>query len=277
MEDQMATTLARPAVRTTPHLDSSPLYVILDALVLVKRQLRHIRRNPELLVWTTIQPVMFVVLFRYVFGGAIRIDGDTYANYLMPGIFVQTVAFGSMMTATGLAMDMTRGLIDRFRSLPMSRSAVILGRTLSDLAVNAFVVVVMVSVGLLVGFRPEADLLGWIGGIGMLLLISFTFSWIAATVGLLVRTVEAANSAGFIWLFPLTFCSSAFVQTETMPGWLQVFANNQPLTIMVNAVRGFFLEGSAGSDGWLAVAWCLGTIAVFIPISAKLYRSRTGG
>jgi ABC transporter DrrB family efflux protein len=272
----MAATMTRPAVRPATRQESGPFYAISDALVMVKRHLRHIRRNPELLVWTTIQPVMFVVLFRYVFGGAIKIDGDTYANYLMPGIFVQTVAFGSMMTATGLAMDMTRGLIDRFRSLPMSRSAVIVGRTLSDLAVNAFVVVVMVSVGLLVGFRPEADLLGWIGGVGMLLLISFTFSWIAATVGLLVRTVEAANSAGFIWLFPLTFCSSAFVQTDTMPGWLQAFANNQPLTIMVDAVRGFFLEGSAGRDGWLAVAWCLGTIAVFIPISAKLYRSRTG-
>lgn len=228
-------------------------------------------------MFATIQPVMFVVLFRYVFGGAIDVGAETYVNYLMPGIFVQTVSFGSMMTGTGLAQDLTRGLIDRFRSLPMSRSAVLTGRTLSDLVVNTFVVAVMLAVGLLVGFRPEGGAAGWLGGFGLLLLVSFTFSWIAATVGLFARSVEAVNSAGFIWLFPLTFCSSAFVQTSTMPGWLQVFADNQPLTIIVNAVRGFFLEGSAGADGWQALAWCLAILVVFMPLSMALYRKRTGG
>jgi ABC-2 type transport system permease protein/oleandomycin transport system permease protein len=253
------------------------IWAIADSLVLAKRHLRHIPRNPELLMWTTIQPVMFVVLFRYVFGGAIDVGSETYVNYLMPGIFVQTVAFGSMMTGVGLAQDMTRGLIDRFRSLPMARSAVITGRVLSDLVLNALVVVIMLAVGLLVGFRPDGGIAGWLGGFGLLLLISFTFSWIAATMGLLVRSVEAANSAGFIWLFPLTFCSSAFVQTASMPGWLRPFAENQPLTTMVDAVRGLFLTGSAGTDGWLAVAWCLGIIAVFVPLSAVMYQRRTEG
>jgi ABC transporter DrrB family efflux protein len=216
-------------------------------------------------------------LFRYVFGGAIDISGTTYVNYLMPGIFVQTVTFGSMMTGVGLAQDLTLGLVDRFRSLPMARSAVLTGRTVSDLALNTFVVFVMLAVGLLVGFRPDTSAAGWLGAIGLLLLISFTFSWIAATIGLLARSVEAVNSAGFIWLFPLTFCSSAFVQTDTMPGWLRAFADHQPLTIMVNAVRRLFLDGSAGSEGWLALAWCLGILAVFVPLSVSMYRRRTGG
>ena len=271
------------ATASTQHAPVQPLqrgrlsWAVADALVLAIRHLRHIPRNPELLMFATIQPVMFVLLFRYVFGGAIAIDGTSYVNYLMPGIFVQTVAFGSMMTSLGLAQDAAQGLMDRFRSLPMSRSAVITGRVLADMVVNTFVVVVMLAVGLLVGFRPEGGPLGWLGGFGVLLLISFTFSWIAATIGLLVRSVEAANSAGFIWLFPLTFCSSAFVQTSTMPGWLRVFADHQPLTILVNAVRGFFLNGSAGRNGWLALAWSLAILAVFVPLSAAMYRRRTGG
>lgn len=268
-----------------PHITSTlqPLrrsrlyWAISDALVLAKRRLMHVPRDPELLVFATVQPVMFVVLFRYVFGGAINVGDTSYANYLMPGIFVQTVTFGAMSTGMGLAQDMTRGLVDRFRSLPMARSAVLTGRTLADLVVNTFVVFVMLAVGVLVGFRPEGGVAGWLGGLGLLLLVSFTFSWIAATIALFVRSPEAVNSAGFIWLFPLTFCSSAFVQTSTMPGWLRAFADHQPLTIIVNAVRGFFLNGSAGSDGWLALAWCLGILAVFVPLSVTLYKKRTGG
>jgi ABC-2 type transport system permease protein/oleandomycin transport system permease protein len=272
------TTIARPtASPVRPRRRGRVPFAVTDALVLAKRHLRHIPRNPELLVFATIQPVMFVVLFRYVFGGAINVTGTSYVNFLMPGIFVQTVVFGSMLTGTGLAQDLTRGLIDRFRSLPMARSAVLTGRTLSDLVVNTFVVVVMLVVGLLVGFRPEGGAAGWLGGFGLLLLISFAFSWIAATVGLLARSVEAVNSAGFIWLLPLTFCSSAFVPTETMPGWLQVFAENQPITVMVDAARGLFLTGSAGTDGWLAVAWCASIVAVFMPLAMTLYRRRTGG
>jgi ABC-2 type transport system permease protein/oleandomycin transport system permease protein len=220
---------------------------------------------------------MFVVLFRYVFGGAIAITGMSYVNFLMPGIFLQTVTFGSMMTGVGLAKDMTEGLVDRFRSLPMARSAVLVGRTLSDLIVNIFVVIIMLAVGLMVGFRPEGGLLGFLGAFGLLLLVSFSFSWISATVALLARSVEAVNSAGFIWLFPLTFLSSAFVQVNTMPGPLRVIAEHQPITAMIDAVRGLFLTGSAGSDGWLAVAWCLAILVVFVPLSVMLYRKRTGG
>ncbi len=274
----MAATVTRAPRAAVPHAPAarrSLRWAITDALVLAERHLRHIPRNPELLVFATIQPVMFVVLFRYVFGGAIAIEGDTYANYLMPGIFVQTVTFGSMMTGMGLAQDLTKGLIDRFRSLPMARSAVITGRILSDLVLNTVVVIVMLSVGLLVGFRPEGGLTGFAGGFALLLLISFTFSWIASAIGLFAKSVEAVNSAGFIWLFPLTFCSSAFVQTETMPGWLRAFADHQPLTIMVDATRALFLTGSAGSDGWLAVAWCAGIVAVFVPLAMRLYRLRT--
>ena len=273
----MTTALSHQTAVLPPQRRSRLAWAVGDTLVLTQRYLRHIPRNSELLVWATIQPVMFVVLFRYVFGGAINVGETRYVDFLMPGIFVQTVAFGSFMTSVGLARDMTEGLVDRFRSLPITRSAVIVGRTLSDLVVNAFVVVVMLAVGLLVGFRPEGGVVGWLGGVGLLLLISFTFSWIAATTGLLVRSVEAANSAGFIWLFPLTFLSSAFVQTSTMPGPLRTFARHQPFTTLVDAVRGLFLNGSAGADGWPALAWCLGIIAVFVPLSALMYRRRTGG
>jgi ABC transporter DrrB family efflux protein len=272
----MSVTTLRPrAAAVQPSRWGRLTWAVADALVLAQRYLRHIPRNPELLVFATIQPVMFVVLFRYVFGGAINVTGTTYVNFLMPGIFVQTVTFGAMMTGIGLAQDVHQGLIDRFRSLPMARSAVLTGRILADMVLNAFVVAVMLAVGLLVGFRPQAGVGGWIGGLVLLLAVSFTFSWIAATIGLSVRTVEAVQSAGFIWLFPVTFVSSAFVPTATMPSWLRVVAEHQPFTITVNAARGFFLRGSAGADGWQALAWCLALLAVFIPLAIAAYRRRT--
>ncbi|HEV2581420.1 MAG TPA: ABC transporter permease, partial [Ktedonobacteraceae bacterium] len=213
-----------------------PLYwTIADALVLAKRHLVQIPRIPEELVFATIQPVMFVLLFRYVFGGAIAVSGTSYVNYLMAGIFAQTVIFGSTTTGIGLATDLQKGLVDRFRSLPMAKSAVLTGRTISDLVRNVFVVIVMWTVGLLVGFRPQGDVISWFGGAGILILTSFAFSWISATIGLLVSSVEAAHSAGFIWLFPLTFASSAFVPTSSMPNWLRAFAEHQPVSLIVNA------------------------------------------
>jgi len=247
-------------------------WALADAWVLARRNLLHIPRVPELLVFSTIQPIMFVLLFRYVFGGAIRGTGTSYVNFLMAGIFVQTVAFGSVITGIGLAEDLQRGIVDRFRSLPMSHSAVLTGRTIADLVRNMFTVAVMLAVGLLVGFRPHGSVLGWIGAVGILLLISFSFSWIAAVVGLSVRSVEAAQSAGFIWLFPLTFASSAFVPTSTMPGWLQAFADHQPITLAVNAERALLLGLPVGSNGWQAVAWCAGILAVFVPLAVSLYR-----
>jgi len=240
--------------------------------VLAKRNLVQVPRIPELLVFATIQPIMFVRLFRYVFGGAIDVGGESYVNYLMAGIFVQTVAFGSVSTGIGLSEDLQKGLVDRFRSLPMSRSAVLTGRTIADLVRNFFVVLVMLLVGIIVGFRPEAGLAGWAGAIGLLLLLSFSFSWIGATVALLIRSTEAVQSAGFIWLFPLTFASSAFVMTDNMPGVLKSFANHQPMTQVIDAVRGFLLDQPVGSHGWQALAWCVGILVVFVPLSVSLYR-----
>ncbi len=243
-----------------------------DGWVLARRNLVQIPRIPELLVFATIQPVMFVLLFRYVFGGAVDVGGESYVNYLMAGIFVQTVAFGAVSTGIGLSEDLQKGLVDRFRSLPMARSAVLTGRTIADLVRNLFVVLVMLLVGILVGFRPEAGLTGWAGAIGLLLLLSFSFSWIGATVALLLRSTEAVQSAGFIWLFPLTFASSAFVMTDNMPGILKSFADHQPITQVIDAVRGFLLDQPVGSHGWQALAWCVGILVVFVPLSVSLYR-----
>jgi ABC transporter DrrB family efflux protein len=215
---------------------------------------------------------MFVLLFRYVFGGAIDVGGESYVNYLMAGIFVQTVAFGSVSTGIGLSEDLHKGLVDRFRSLPMASSAVLTGRTIADLVRNLFVVLVMLIVGILVGFRPDAGIAGWAGAVGLLLLLSFSFSWIGATVALLLRSTEAVQSAGFIWLFPLTFASSAFVMTNNMPGALKAFADHQPMTQVIDAVRGLLLDQPVGSHGWQALAWCLGILVIFIPLSVSLYR-----
>src|SRR5437764_6679378 len=246
-----------------------------DALVLAKRHLIQIPRIPEELIFATIQPIMFVLLFRYVFGGAIAVSGTSYVNYLMAGIFAQTVIFGATSTGIGLATDLQRGLVDRFRSLPMAKSAVLTGRTLADLVRNTFVVFVMWMVGLLVGFRPQGDILSLVGAVALLLLTSFAFSWISATIGLLVSSVEAAQSAGFIWLFPLTFASSAFVPTRSMPDWLRAFAEHQPVSLIVNAVRGLLLNQTDATTIWQALAWCVGILVVFIPLAVWAYGRRT--
>jgi len=271
----MSTAVERPTVELRPVRRGRLYWALADAFVLAKRNLVQIPRIPEELVFATIQPVMFVLLFRYVFGGAIAVPGGSYVNYLMAGIFVQTVIFGATTTGIGLAQDLQKGLVDRFRSLPMARSAVLTGRTLSDLARNLFVVIVMLVVGLLVGFRPAGNALGWLAAFALLLLTSFAFSWISATIGLSVRTVEAAQSAGFIWLFPLTFASSAFVPTQKMPDWLQVFSNHQPVTIIVNAVRALLLGQPVGAAGWQAFAWCAGILVVFVPLAVWNYGRRT--
>jgi ABC-2 type transport system permease protein len=258
-----------------PQARPSLYWTFADALVLAKRHLIQIPRIPEELIFATIQPIMFVLLFRYVFGGAIAVSGTTYVNFLMAGIFVQTVIFGSTSTGIGLATDLQRGLIDRFRSLPMAKSAVLTGRTISDLVRNTFVVIVMWTVGLLVGFQPQGNILYLFVAVGLLLLTSFAFSWISATIGLSVNTVEAAQSAGFIWLFPLTFASSAFVPTQSMPTWLRVFAEHQPVTQIVNATRGLILNHPDPQTIWIAIAWCVGILIVFIPLSVRAYGRRT--
>ena len=257
------------------------VWAILDALVLARRSVLETVRVPELIMFVAIQPVMFVLLFRYVFGGAIQVPGGQYVNFLMPGIFVQTVAFGGVTTAIGLAQDMQRGLIDRFRSLPMSSSAVLTGRTIADLARNLFTVAIMLAVGFLVGFRPGGTPLEFLLGILVLLGVSFAFSWISAFIGLLVRSVEAAQSGGFIWLFPLTFASSAFVPVSTMPSWLQTFARHNPVSVLADALRGLFHVNPAlttADTRWALIqslAWIVGILLVFVPISVIRYRHTT--
>jgi ABC transporter DrrB family efflux protein len=254
----------------------SPLYwAFADALVMAMRRIRQIPRIPDEIIFATIQPVMFVLLFRFVFASIPVPPGTSYVNYLMAGIFIQTIIFGATTTGVGLAQDLEKGLIDRFRSLPMAKSAVLTGRTLADLARNFVVVLVMLVVGLLVGFRPQGSPVGWLGAFGVILLVSFAFSWVSASIGLLVHSVEAAQSAGFIWLFPLTFASSAFVQVKTItPDWLQWFAARQPVTIFIDAVRAWVLGQPVGDKGWLSLAWCVGILVVFIPLSVWLYGRR---
>ncbi|HSO96289.1 MAG TPA: ABC transporter permease [Acidimicrobiia bacterium] len=246
--------------------------VVSDALTIAWRNLLNIRRNPQLLVFSTIQPIIFVLMFRYVFGGAIKVPGVSYVDYLMPGIFVQTVVFGSLTTGVGLAEDLQKGLIDRFRSLPMARSAVLLGRTLADLVRNVFVVALMCAVGLMVGWRPSASLVSVLAGLGLVLAFSYSLSWLFAIVGLAVRNGETAQAASFPILAPLVFASSAFVPVNSMPGWLQAFAKHQPVSVVVDAVRDLTLGGASASHVISAIAWIVGIIAVFAPIAVARYR-----
>ena len=253
-------------------------WAFLDALVLARRSLLQSLRIPEVIVFSTIQPIMFVLLFRYVFGGAIHVPGGEYVNFLMPGIFVQTMAFGGVTTGIGLADDMQKGLIDRFRSLPMSSSAVLTGRTLADLVRNLFTAFVMLVVGFLVGFRPHSTVLEFVGAILLVMGVSFAFSWISALIGLSVRSVEAAQSGGFIWLFPLTFASSAFVPVATMPWWLRGFAEHNPVTVLANSLRGLFhvdptlTAADTHSAILQAVAWIVGILVLFVPLAVFRYR-----
>ena len=246
-----------------------------DSWEMVKRNLRHIRRNPELLLDVTLSPIMFVLLFRYVFGGAIDTGDTEYVNYLMAGIFVQTIAFTGVYTGYLLAHDLTKGMIDRFRSLPISQSSVITGRTLTDLFRGLIAITVMWIVGLLVGFRPEGGLVGALSAIGMILLFGFALSWVGIAMGAFIRTPEAIQGVMFVAIFPLTFASSAFVPTDTMPSWLQVFAEAQPMTLVTNSVRDLTLGGSGGPDLVPALLWSLGTLAVCFPLGVWLYRRRT--
>jgi len=254
-------------------LRSRTYWALSDAWVVTKYNLIAVPRVPELLVFLTIQPILFVVLFRYVFGGAIDTPGLSYVNFLIPGIIVQTVAFGGITTGIGLAEDLQKGVIDRLRSLPMARFALLAGRTVADIARNMFSIVLMVLVGIIVGFSfQDTDVAKVVAGVLLLLLFGFTFSWIAALIGLSVPNAEVAQSAGFIWLFPLTFASSAFVPVDSMPDWLQAFAEVNPVTVTVNAVRELWLGAPAGNDILWSVLWSLGLIAIFAPLATLRYR-----
>lgn len=275
-------TIARPTAAIGQSADlaaadtrSGFRWALSDTWQMVRRNLRHIPRSPELLLDVTVQPVIFVVLFVYVFGGAIQTPGMSYVNYLMAGIFVQTLVFACMTSGIGLTYDLKKGLIDRFRSLPMSRSAVVAGRTITDLFRGILAVVIMFLVGLVVGFRPEGAPLEWVAGLALLLLFAFAFSWIGVTIGMAVGTPEAVQAALFVFVFPLTFVSSAFVPVDTMPSWLQPFAENQPLTKVIDMLRGIFTGQPWHTDALWTLGWSLLLLAIFFPVAIRLYNHRT--
>jgi ABC-2 type transport system permease protein/oleandomycin transport system permease protein len=247
-------------------------WAVADTLTVTWRNLIAYTRIPEAFFFSSIQPVMFVLLFRYVFGGAIRIPGVDYVDFMMPGIFVQTMAFGSVSTSIGLADDMSKGLIERFRSLPMARSAVLAGRTTADLVRNVFVVFLITIVGYLVGFRVHTGPLEFLAGIAVLLLFTYALSWGFATVGLSAPNPETAQVMAFPILFPLTFASSAFVPVATLPGWLQAFARNQPVSAAVDASRALMLGGETAEPVLKSIAWSVGLLVVLAPIAVRRYR-----
>jgi ABC transporter DrrB family efflux protein len=244
-----------------------------DTLVLARRNLMRIPRQPDLLIAYTIQPVMFVLLFVYVFGGAISTPGFDYVDFLMPGIIVQSIAFGGFVTALGLSEDVKKGLIDRFRSLPMSRAAVLAGRTFSDIVLNCLSLVVLFAVGFAAGFNFQDTTAGQVVlGLVLMLLLGYSFSWIFALVGLYSNSPETANSIGFTLIFPLTFASAIFVPAESMPDGLQQIAEANPFTTVVDAVRSLWLGTPANSDVWMAFVWCAVLLGVFAPLAASRYK-----
>ncbi len=247
-------------------------WAVSDTLAITGRNLLTMRRLPQLLVFATIQPVLFVLMFRYVFGGAIRVPGTSYVDYLMPGIFAQTVTFGAITTGIGLAEDLGKGLIERFRSLPMARSAVLAGRTIADLVRNVFVVALMLVVGFLVGFRVHTNALALLAGVLVLLFFAFSLSWAFALIGLSVSNAESAQATAFPLIAPLVFASSAFVPVQSMPGWLQAFARHQPVTAAIDAVRALVLGGSTTSRVLTSLAWSVGILVVFAPLAVMRYR-----
>jgi ABC transporter DrrB family efflux protein len=264
-------------------------WTLLDTLTVTKRNLIAYTRIPEALFFSSVQPIMFVLLFRYVFGGAIRAPGYSYVDYMMPGIFVQTVSFGAMTTAVGIAEDLQKGLIERFRALPMARSAVLAGRTTADLVRNVGVFCILTAVGYAVGFRIQTNFVEYICGALLILGFAYALSWGAAVIGLSASNSETAQLMGFPVLLPLTFASSAFVPVSSMPGWLQVWAQHQPVTLVINAARVLMISrppaGSIASHifnlpstptaVWEALAWIGGILLVLAPLAVHRYRSKT--
>jgi ABC-2 type transport system permease protein len=250
-------------------------YTVSDALAMTRRNLLRYLRIPTLLVFSTVQPVMFVLLFVYVFGGAVKgaLPPHTkYVNFLMPGIFVQTVVFGSSQTGVGLAEDLSKGMIDRFRSLPMARSAVLAGRTMGDAVRNTLVVVLMTLVGTAVGFRFHGGFIPAVIALLLVVAFGFAFSWISATIGLAVHDVESAQTAGFIWIFPLVFASTVFVPLRSLPGWLQAFARANPISNTANALRALTQGGPITRPLIYTLLWIAGILLVFVPFATRNYR-----
>lgn len=251
----------------------SPRETVSDSLVLARRELLATVRKPTLLVFTFIEPVIMILIFRYAFGGAIRTPSGSYVNFLIPGILVLTAILGGIVTGIGLSEDLSKGIVDRLRSLPIARSAVLVARTLSDLVRNVGSVILMLGVGFLVGFSPSQPVERFIAAIALLLAFAYVFSWISATIGLLVRDPETAQGVGFVWVFPLTFVSSAFVPTHTMPAVVRAFADVNPVTLCVDAVRALTIGGNATGPVLGTLAWLAGLLLVFVPFAVSRYRA----
>lgn len=249
-----------------------------DSLIMIKRSSRHILRNTDQLLGTFFQPIMFLVLFSAVFGGAIALalpEGVTYLNFLMAGIIVQTVAFGSTTTAIAVCNDLQKGIVDRFRSLPMGNLAVLNGHVISDLFRNGISTIVMIIAGFFIGFRSGASALDWLVIAGLLVLFTLTFSWISAIMGVLAKSVEGVQWLSFVFVFPLTFASSAFVPTEGMNSVLKAFAENQPITHIIEAVRALMLGVPVGNHIIMSVIWCVAIMSISIPLAAYLFKRKT--
>lgn len=246
--------------------------IISDVIVMTKRNLIRYKRLPQLIIFSFIQPMMFLLLFTYVFGGAIATSTANYISFLLPGVLVQTVLFGSMMTGVGLAEDMTKGMIDRFRSLPMSRGAVLAGRTITESIRNVLIMVFMTIAGYIMGFRIEHGFGKFALALLFIVLFGFAFSWVSATIGLAVKSVETAQTAGFIWVFPLAFASSIFVPLETMRPGIRAFAQHNPITYTTNVVRDLSLGLPLGNDIYFALGWILGLLVIFIPLAVYNYK-----
>ena len=251
-------------------------WALSDAGVITWRNLLRFVRIPDAIFFSAIQPVMLVLLFRYVFGGAISVPGTTYANYLVAGVYVQTVMFGTMATSVGLAEDLHTGLLERYRALPMARSAVLAGRTLADAVRSLGAMLIITAVGFAVGFRPEATPASFVLGILVVLVFAHALSWGFTIVGLTASNSETAQLAAFPVLFPFTFASSAFVPVRSMPGWLQAFTVHQPVSQVVDAARRLMLGHNPAlwSTGniWQALAWTAGMLVVFVPLAVRRYR-----
>ena len=246
---------------------------VADTRVLTARQLRKVLRRPMYVVYLFVQPVIFVLLFRYAFGGAIDTGSVSYVDFLLPGIIVMTAVFGALTTGLGLTEDLAAGVVDRFRSLPIARSAVLLGRTGADVVTNTITLLVMLAIGVAVGFRPTQPLYDVALALLLVLAFAFVFSWISAYVGLAVRNPETAQSVGFIWVFPLVFASSAFVPADTMPGAVRAFAEINPVTLVVDASRALMIgDGGALGPALGTLAWLAGLLLVFIPLSVRAFR-----
>ena len=255
-----------------PERRSAAYWLISDSWIMAKRSTMHIVRSMDQVLSLVVFPIMFMLLNRYVLGGAIDTGDVSYANYLFAGILIQTLAFGANYTTINLAVDMKEGIVDRFRSLPMSDSALVIGHITADLVRNVISGIIILLAGYAVGFRPNASAVEWLYVIGLALLFTLAISWLSAILGLLVKSLEAAQWVGFVLIFPLTFVSSAFVPTETMPRAIRFFAENQPVTHAINAIRAWLVGTPLGDSAWLSVAWSVALIAISIPITSWLYR-----